>query len=271
VRVLVAWILGGLLLVALAFGGIGYRAGWFNRAFDGPDQPPGFPEETTSPPEGTSDLETLVADAGAAYQAQNYGNAFALFQQAAERGSAEAQFRLGAMYLEGRGVAPDTTEAEKWFRRAADQGHVDARQALALPVETKDDPARTPATEAHEDAAEANVPGPAPPAPPDEEAEPDVYFSVDQMPELIGGSAALEQELRYPEQARRHGVEGSVIVKFVVDAEGRVVDPVVERGLGFGCDDEALRVVRQARFRPGRHHGQPVKVQQSLTITFRLK
>lgn len=270
-RALAPWILGGLLIVALAFGGMGYRAGWFSRVFDGHHQPPLSPEETILPPALETDLETLVADAEAAYQAQNYGNAFALFQQAAAQGSAEAQFRLGAMYLEGRGVAPDTTAAEKWFRQAAGQGHADAEQALAQRIETEEDPAGTPATEAHEDAAEADDPETAPLPAPDEEAEPDVYFSVDQMPELIGGSEALEQQLRYPEQARRRGVEGSVIVKFTVDAQGRVLDPVVARGLGFGCDAEALRVVRQARFRPGRHHGQPVKVHQSLTITFRLK
>ena len=91
------------------------------------------------------------------------------------------------------------------------------------------------------------------------------------MPELIGSIRTIQEKIRYPEQARSRDVEGSVIVKFVVDEQGRVLDPVVERGLGFGCDEEALRVVRQARFKPGRQSGRPVKVQLSLTITFRLR
>ena len=82
---------------------------------------------------------------------------------------------------------------------------------------------------------------------------------------------SIQEKIRYPERARSRGVEGSVIVKFVVDEQGRVVDPVVERGLGFGCDEEALRVVREVRFKPGRQRGRPVKVQQSLTFTFSLR
>ncbi len=126
--------------------------------------------------------------------------------------------------------------------------------------------------EADEDAAEADTDetDTPPPPPPDEEAESDVYFVVDLIPELIGSSRAIQEKIRYPERARSRGVEGSVIVKFVVDEQGRVVDLFVERGLGSGCDEEALRVVRQARFRPGRQRGRPVKVQLSLTITFRL-
>ena len=285
-RRLAAWVLGGLLIVAGVLGAMGYRAGWFSSVLIAQDQPLVSPqdplEETIQAPleeavpflEPDPSLEDLVTDAKAAYEAQNYGNAFFLFQQAAEQESAEAQFRLGTMYLAGRGVAPDTTVAETWLRRADQQGYADAEQALAQLDETVTDQRveETDTTEAPEDAAEAdtdetNTP---PPPPPDEEAEPDVYFVVDRMPELIGSTRGIEEKIRYPERARRRGVEGSVIVKFVVDEQGHVVDLFVERGLGSGCDEEALRVVRQARFRPGRHRGRPVKVQLSLSITFSL-
>ncbi|MFB3133677.1 MAG: TonB family protein, partial [Rhodothermales bacterium] len=219
-------------------------------------------------------IEETLAEARTAYEAQNYGNAFALFQQAAEQGSAEAQFRLGTMYLEGRGVAPDTTEAETWLRRADQQGYADAEQALAQLEETVTDQRadETDTTEAPESAAETDTDDTdiAPPPSPDEEGEPKVYFFVDRMPELIGGIRAIHEKIRYPERARRRGVEGSATVTFVVDEQGQVVDLVVKERDGLGFDEEALRVVRQARYRPGRHRGKAVKVQQTLTITFKL-
>ena len=264
-----AWIVGGLLIMAGILGGLGYSAGWFGSAFFANDQPLVSPEDTLDAAE--SSLDDLVADARAAYEAQNYGTAFGLFEQAAGQESAEAQFWLGTMYLEGRGVAPDTTLAEAWLRRADEQGYADAQQALTRleqpavenrpverrPVETN--PVETPAEETDR-----------PPPPSEEEAEPDVYDFVDVMPALLGGLAAIYDEIRYPELARKQRVEGQVVVRFVVDEQGYVVDPMVEQPVGFGLDEEALRVVRQARYRAGRHNDRPVKVQQSLTITFRL-
>ncbi|ARA93177.1 hypothetical protein AWN76_008400 [Rhodothermaceae bacterium RA] len=100
--------------------------------------------------------------------------------------------------------------------------------------------------------------------------EPEVFVRVEEMPELIGGLQVLERQLRYPEIARKAGIEGRVIVQFVVDETGRVVDPVVVRGIGAGCDEEAVRLVKQARFKPGKDKGQVVPVKMSLPITFRL-
>ena len=62
-----------------------------------------------------------------------------------------------------------------------------------------------------------------------------------------------------------------VIVQFIVDESGNVSEPAVVRGIGGGCDEEALRVVRQAKFRPGRQRGKAVKVKMSLPITFKLR
>lgn len=119
-------------------------------------------------------------------------------------------------------------------------------------------------------------PPPPPPAPtqPQREEEPDIFVVVEAMPEMIPNEqeamAALQRSIRYPEIARRAGVEGRVIVQFVVDEQGRVTDPVVVRGIGAGLDEEAIRAVQTLRFRPGRQRGRPVKVQMSLPITFRL-
>lgn len=114
-----------------------------------------------------------------------------------------------------------------------------------------------------------------PPPPPDEEEEeepePEIFVVVEQMPELIGGLGEIQKKIKYPEIARKAGVEGRVFIQFVVDEQGNVQDAAVTRGIGAGCDEEALRVVKQAKFKPGKQRGKSVKVKMSLPITFKLK
>ena len=121
------------------------------------------------------------------------------------------------------------------------------------------------------DAPIANTPPPPPPAEEEKEEEPEIFVIVEQMPELIGGLGSIQSKINYPEIAKKAGVEGRVIVQFVVDESGGVVDPQVVRGIGAGCDEEAIRAVRQAKFTPGKQRGKPVKVKMSLPITFKLK
>jgi protein TonB len=118
----------------------------------------------------------------------------------------------------------------------------------------------------------AALPPPPPPPPSDEpEPEPEIFVIVEQMPELIGGLSELQKKITYPEIAKKAGVEGRVIVQFVVNEQGNVTDPVVVRGIGAGCDEEAIRAVQTAKFTPGKQRGKPVRVKMSLPITFRLK
>lgn len=115
---------------------------------------------------------------------------------------------------------------------------------------------------------------PPPPAEAEEEEEreePEVFVIVEEMPELIGGLSAIQSKIRYPEVAKKAGVEGRVFVQFVVDEQGNVVDPEVTRGIGAGCDEEAIRAVQQAKFKPGQQRGKPVRVKMSLPITFKLR
>lgn len=98
----------------------------------------------------------------------------------------------------------------------------------------------------------------------------DFFVVVEEMPELIGGLAQLQTNIRYPEMARRAGIEGRVFIQFIVNEQGEVENPRVMRGIGGGADEEALRVVRQARFKPGVQRGRPVRVQYSLPIYFRI-
>ena len=98
----------------------------------------------------------------------------------------------------------------------------------------------------------------------------EVFSVVEQMPELIGGLKAIQEQLHYPKIAKEAGIEGRVIVQFVVDKEGRVVDPEIVKGLGAGLDKEALRVISLARFKPGKQAGKTISVKMSLPFTFKL-
>jgi TonB family protein len=98
-----------------------------------------------------------------------------------------------------------------------------------------------------------------------------VFVVVEQMPTLIGGLHSIQQAIEYPTIAKKAGIEGRVFVQFIVDKDGSVRDAEVIRGIGAGCDEEALRVVREARFTPGKQRGKAVPVKMSLPITFRLQ
>lgn len=109
-----------------------------------------------------------------------------------------------------------------------------------------------------------------PPPPPKEEEEESFFIVVEQMPQLIGGLGKLQSQVKYPEMARRAGIEGRVTIQFIVNEQGRVENPRVIRGIGGGCDEVALEAVSKARFTPGLQRGRPVRVQYSLPVIFRL-
>lgn len=110
-----------------------------------------------------------------------------------------------------------------------------------------------------------------PPPPPADDDEEDFFIVVEQMPEPIGGIAAVQKLVKYPEMARRAGIEGRVTIQFVVSETGEIENPVVMRGIGGGCDEAALEAVKKAKFTPGMQRGRPVRVQFSLPIQFRLQ
>lgn len=96
---------------------------------------------------------------------------------------------------------------------------------------------------------------------------------VEQMPQYNGDvNAYLAANVHYPDAARDAGIEGPVQIEFVVDEEGNVTQARVVRGIGGGCDQEALRVVAgMPRWRPGRQNGLPVKVFFNVVVKFRLQ
>jgi periplasmic protein TonB len=101
--------------------------------------------------------------------------------------------------------------------------------------------------------------------------KPAIY--VEQMPEpSVNLNQFLSSNLRYPELAKENNIEGRVTVRFVVNEEGKISDAMVIKGIGGGCDEEALRVVRKMPpWKPGKQNGRAVKVYYTLPITFTLE
>lgn len=100
-----------------------------------------------------------------------------------------------------------------------------------------------------------------------------IYTIVEQPAEFPGGMAAMmkfiSQNMKYPSQARRMGTEGSVFVEFVVDQAGKIGDAKVIKGIGSGCDEEAVRVVnKMPPWKPGKQNGKPVRVRFVLPLKF---
>ena len=103
----------------------------------------------------------------------------------------------------------------------------------------------------------------------------EVFTVVEEQPEFKGGMDAfyryVASEMRYPLPARQQGIEGRVFVRFVVDKDGSLSDVQAIKGIGAGCDREAVRVVQNASsFSPGKQRGKPVRVRMVLPITFQL-
>ncbi len=107
---------------------------------------------------------------------------------------------------------------------------------------------------------------------PEEEAE-EVFNIVEIQPEPVGGISAfykfVGEELKYPSAALRLGVAGTVFVQFIVEKDGSLTDFKVMRGIGAGCDEEAVRVLENApNWVPGKQRGMPVRVYRIIPIKF---
>jgi protein TonB len=111
-------------------------------------------------------------------------------------------------------------------------------------------------------------------APAEEEVE-TIFTIVEDQPAPEGGMAAfyqfVQKQMKYPAQARRMGIEGKVFVQFVVDKDGTLTEVKAVKGIGAGCDEEAVRVIEGApKWKPGKQRGRAVKVRMILPIQFKL-
>ena len=103
----------------------------------------------------------------------------------------------------------------------------------------------------------------------------EVFTFVEEVPSYPGGMDALyhyvSSEIRYPKEARSQGIEGRVMVEFVVEKDGAISNVRAIEGIGAGCDQEAVRVVENASaFTPGSQRGKKVRVRMVMPILFKL-
>lgn len=110
----------------------------------------------------------------------------------------------------------------------------------------------------------------------EEVVEEQIFMVVESMPGFPGGEQALNkylyENIKYPQMAKESGIQGRVFVTFVVEKNGEVTDVRVLRGIGGGCDEEAIRVVENMpKWTPGKQRGKPVRVQFNLPIKFTLQ
>lgn len=114
-----------------------------------------------------------------------------------------------------------------------------------------------------------------PAAAPVEEKE-EVFLVVEEMPEFPGGTAAMQKfiasNIKYPRQASQLGLEGRVVVSFVINKDGNVDNVEILKGIGGGCDEEAIRVIKSLpSWKPGKQNGRPVSVKFTVPIKFTLQ
>ncbi|MBL6446254.1 TonB family protein [Fulvivirga sp. 29W222] len=145
------------------------------------------------------------------------------------------------------------------------------KPVLANPVEAEPDEIEV-KTEVTFDITELPDPEPILEEPPVEKAE-TTFTIVEEMPAPEGGLEALykfiNKRLKYPVQARRMGIEGTVYMSFIVDEKGNMVDIQIAKGIGAGCDKEVLRIFENPpKWNPGKQRGIPVKVRQIIPVKF---
>ena len=129
----------------------------------------------------------------------------------------------------------------------------------------------------HEEPALQAAPSTVPPKEviPEEEKPDQIFDVVETQPNPPGGMSGwnnyLSENLKYPTQARRMGIEGTVIIVFVINTDGSIQDVEVLRGVGGGCDEEAIKIIRRApKWSPGMQKGKAVRTRMRLPIRFKL-
>ncbi len=103
-----------------------------------------------------------------------------------------------------------------------------------------------------------------------------VFKVVEKMPQFPGGTKKLWNYLattiKYPAEARKAGIQGKVFVNFIVEKDGSISHVKVLKGIGYGCDKEAVNAVKNMpRWIPGQQKGKPVRVSFNLPVKFSLQ
>ena len=109
----------------------------------------------------------------------------------------------------------------------------------------------------------------------EEVVEQEIFQIVEEMPAFPGGEKALleyvAKNIKYPQIARETGIQGRVFVGFVVEPDGSVSNVKILRGIGGGCDEEAMRVIKSLpKWKPGKQRGKAVRVSYQIPVVFKL-
>lgn len=107
------------------------------------------------------------------------------------------------------------------------------------------------------------------------EKDPPVIFA-EEMPSFPGGETErlkfLGTNIIYPQQASELGIQGTVYLQFVVDSKGNITDVKILRGIGGGCEEEAIRVIKMMPpWHPGRQNGRTVRVLYNMSVSFKIQ
>jgi len=146
-----------------------------------------------------------------------------------------------------------------------------APQRPSIPIESEDEDIPEDATIEMTDINLDELPPP--PPPPEEDAgDTPIFVAYDEAPTPIGGFAAIQQNLVYPEIARKAGVEGRVYVNVLIDEKGNVIDTKILKSLGNnGCDEAAVEAIKKAKWKPAKQRDKAVKVWVGIPVVFKLK
>ena len=110
----------------------------------------------------------------------------------------------------------------------------------------------------------------------EEVVEQEIFQIVEEMPSFPGGEAKLMEyvakNIKYPQIARETGIQGRVFVGFVVEPDGSISNVKLLRGIGGGCDEEAMRVIKSLpKWKPGKQRGKAVRVSYQIPVFFKLQ
>ena len=141
----------------------------------------------------------------------------------------------------------------------------------AIPIESESDDIPEDETIEMTDLDLTELPPPPPPPPTDDEAA-TIFVPYDDPPQPIGGFAAIQKKLKYPEIARKAGVEGRVTVHVQIDEKGKVCNTKILQSLGNnGCDEAAIEAIKSVKWKPAMQRDRPVKVWVAIPVVFKLK
>jgi protein TonB len=141
----------------------------------------------------------------------------------------------------------------------------------AVPIETESDEIPEDETIEMTELDLSELPPPPPPPPTDEDAA-SIFVPYDDPPNPVGGFAAIQRNLKYPEIARKAGVEGKVVVHVQISEKGAVVNTKILQSLGNnGCDEAAVDAIKSVKWKPAMQRDRPVKVWVAIPVVFKLK